>query len=116
MKIDYEELQIAMSMNDPMGSGQHYLDTQTGGVLLISDWVEEQAREFDDPALIEDETLRLAWYLLWHDGEIGPELPEEEERIMTQQADAYFKRFLTIPQITSHEAYQDMAEFTDTVA
>ncbi|MCB8944048.1 MAG: hypothetical protein H6658_09865 [Ardenticatenaceae bacterium] len=116
MKIDYEQLQIAMSSNDPMGLGQHYLDTETGDVLLVSDWVEGESRKFDDPAAIEDETLRLTWYHLWCDSEVGIELSEAEERSMTRQSDACLKRFLVVPQADSHEAYQDMADFADTIA
>lgn len=116
MKIDYEELQMAMSFHDPMGLGQHYLDAETGEVLLVSDWIQDEARKFDDPAAIDDESIRLAWYLLWYDGEVGPELPEAEERMMAQQVDAYLKRFLAVPHVASYEAYEDMVNFTGTVA
>ena len=116
MKIDYEELEMAMSTHAPMDPGSFYLDTRTGEVLLISDWVEGQARKFADPTSISDKTIRLAWYLLWYDGEVGPELPETEERLMSQQVDAYLERFLAVPQADSRKAYQDMADFADTVA
>lgn len=114
MKIDYEEIEMAMSFNDPYGLGQHYLDRETGDVLLVSDWVQDEARKFDDPAAIEDASIRLAWYLLWQDGNMGPELPESEA--LTQQVDSYLKRILTIPEASSHKAYQDMVDFTATVA
>ncbi len=115
MKIDYEELQIAMGTHDPMGLGQHYLDTKTGALLLISDWVEDEARMFGDPSAIDDESIRLAWYLLWDDGAVALELSETEEHAMTQQADAYLKRFLVVPQVNSRDGYRDMASFTGTV-
>lgn len=115
LKIDYDEVQMAMEFNDPYGLGQHYLDTQTGDVLLVSDWAEDEAKKFDDPAAIDDENIRLAWYLLWYDGEVGPELPQAEESSMAQQVDAYLQRFLEIPQVESREAYQDMVDFADTV-
>ena len=115
MKIDYDELEMAMSFNDPVDLGRYYLDKETGEVLLVSDWAEDEARKFDDPAVIDDETIRLAWYLLWYDGEVGPELPEAEERAMAQQVDAYLERFLMVPQADSREAYRDMELFAETV-
>lgn len=116
MKIDYAELQIALSFHDPLGSSQHYLDSETGEVLLISDWVQDQARKFDTPANINDESIRLAWYLLWQGGKINPELPKAEEMAMSQRIDSYLSRFLEVPIVPSYEAYQDMVDFAETVA
>ncbi len=59
MKIDYEELQMAMNFNDLMGLAQHFSETETGEVLLVSDWVEDEAQKFGDPAALDDETIRL---------------------------------------------------------
>ncbi len=115
MKIDYQEIEMAMSFNDPYSLGLHYLDKQTGDILLVSDWAQNEARKFDDPATIADESIRLAWYLLWYDGEVGSELPEAQEKDMVKQVDNYLARFLTIPQASSREAYRDMVDFADTI-
>ena len=115
MKIDYEELQMAMNFHNPYELGWHYLDKQTGEVLSLSDWVQEEAHNWDDPGQIKDETIRLAWYLLWNDGEVGPELPEAEEKIMMQQVEDYLARFLAVPQEDSREGYRDMVNFANTV-
>jgi hypothetical protein len=116
LKIDYEEVEMAMSSQEQFGMDRHYLDRQTGEVLFIGDWALEEAGQHDDPADITDDSIRLAWYQLWYDGEVGEELPEAEERAMAQQVDAYLARFLEVPQMGSHDAYQDMVDFTDTVA
>ena len=79
MKIDYEELQMAMSSYDPMGEAQFYFNTKTGEVLLFSDWIEGQARQYDNPNAIEDDSFRLAWYLLWDEGKVGAALSETEK-------------------------------------
>lgn len=116
MKINYDEIEMAMSFNALCGFGQHYLDKETGNVLLISDWVHDEARKFDDPDAIEGESIRLAWYLLWYGGGAGSEMLKVQENVMAQQVDNYLERFLAIPQVSSHESYQDMVDFTDTVA
>jgi hypothetical protein len=115
MKINYEELQIAMSAYNQTGIGQHYLDTETGSVLLVNDWVTDKARKFEDPSAVEDESIRLAWYLLWYHGKAEPQFLAADKHTTAQQADQYLKRFLAIPLAASSETYQDMVAFTDTV-
>lgn len=115
MKINYEELQIAMSSHDQTGMSQHYLDTETGAVLLVSDWVQDEARKFEDPATIEDESIRLAWYLRWYHDKVGSHISVTDKQTTAHQADQYLKRFLAIPPAASYETYQDMVAFTDTV-
>lgn len=114
--IDYPGLMEAISHYDPSWEKPYYFDTQTGQVIVITGWHEEQAMQFDTPGEIEEPDLRLAWYRLWQDGEIGEELPEAELETMAQQAQAYLDRFIPVPTADSHESYQDMVDFVDTVA
>lgn len=105
-----------MSHYDPLHENPYYLDTQTGEVLLITDWVEEQARTFADPDQIEEPDIRLAWYLLWREGELGEELLEAEEVANYEQVETHLRRYLSVPTADSQESYQDMVDFIDTVA
>ena len=115
LKINYDDLTQAMETRDPLGVHRSYFDTQTGDVLLIGDWVEGQARMAGDPDELDIPDMRLAWYLLWNDGEIEAAWPEVEAADREQQAEAYLKRFLLIPTTPSYKGYQDMVDFVDTV-
>lgn len=114
-KIDYPALMQAISHYDPLGETNYYFDTQTGEVLMVSDYAEEEARLFDDPDPIDSPDIRLAWYRLWQDGEIGEELPEADEAAMSERVETFLKRFLPLPAADSHESYRDMIDFAGTV-
>ncbi|MFQ5813173.1 MAG: CRISPR-associated protein Csx15 [Anaerolineae bacterium] len=116
LEIDYAGLKEAMSRYDPLGETLYYLDTETGDVLVIDDWTEQEARQLSDPDQTDDPALRLAWHILWYDGEIGEELPEAEERAMYEQVEAFLDRYIPVPTADSRESYQDMVNFATTVS
>lgn len=114
--IDYDGLAQAMSHHDLLGETLSFFDAETGEVVFVDDWVKDQARASADPDQIDDPAIRLAWYLLWSDGEIGEELPEAEEAILLERAEACLARYLRVPSADSREGYQDMEDFTVTVS
>jgi hypothetical protein len=111
MTIDYGEL-IAAFQDSNIFDYSYWLDTETGDVLRIDDWYEEQARELDSPYDTDDPGIRLAWCILWQDGEIGLEEREEEDK---KTVDALMEPFVPVPQAEPHEAYELMVDFAVTV-
>ncbi len=79
---------------------------------MINDWYEEQARELDSPCDTDDPGIRLAWCILWQDGEIGLEEREAEDK---KTVDALMEPFVPVPQADPHEAYEQMVDFAATV-
>lgn len=112
IEIDYAGLRHAMTHHDPYEDPLYYLDTATGQVLAVTRETEKQAYELADPDQTEDPEIRLAWHILWRDGEpIGPELSEAEEEAMYGRVEAFLDRYAAVPTIDSCESYQDMADF-----
>ncbi len=111
MDIDYAGLTTAFQ-DANTSDYSYWLNTQTGDVLVVDDWSEEQARELDSPYDTEDPTIRLAWCVLWQDGEIGlEEREEEDERIV----DALMESFVQVPQADTREDYNVMVDYVATV-
>ena len=96
LEIDWMELEAAFQM----GSGTleempHYLDLETGKVVVITS---EVARYLEEPP--------------------GYELPDWEQemlKVAEQVEKGYGTRYISIPGEDSHEAYRDMERFISTV-
>jgi len=78
LKMDLSELYFAMDDNSDEHS--YYLDLETGEILFISNYMEEEERE-----------------------ELGDRVDEDPDR------------YEPIPRAESHEGYEDMEDFIDTV-
>jgi Uncharacterised protein family (UPF0158) len=108
-KVSFSELGIAF---DNSSYQHHYwLDRRTGRVILIDDEIADVLREGEDLSGLSDWQLEIA-------EEIKPllramgELPDQEEGDDEIDLD----RYVEIPKRESREAYEDMAEFAETVA
>lgn len=78
MNIDRIALESAFLDTNPNVS--YWLNRQTGRVLSADDWSREQARILDSPDETDNPHVRLAWCLLWENGEVGSDKPSEEEK------------------------------------
>ncbi len=114
LEIDYFGLEEAMDNRDPLNT-IYFLDTETGDVLMIDQWVEREARKLESPDQTDDPAMRLAWHVLWYDGEIGGALSEAEEAAMEAQVEAFLSRYVQVPAVDSRQSYQDMVDFAETV-
>jgi len=111
MEIDYAGLTTAFQ-DANTSDYSYWLNTQTGDVLIVDDWSEGEARQLASPYDTDNLTIRLAWCVLWQDGEIGVEEQEEEdERIV----DALMESFIQVPQADTREGYNLMVDFAATV-
>jgi predicted nucleotidyltransferase len=101
-------------MEDASGMADHYLDLETGQVIMITDetrWeLEEIYQEFYDPETKEPvdlaEVLRQSDLPDWR-----KEALLEAERVEAE----YGSRYVSVPQGESHQGYRDMEDFIFTV-
>jgi hypothetical protein len=111
MNIDYPALEAAFQDSNYLDKS-YWLNRETGEVLVADDWTESEAHQLASPYDTDDPHIRLAWCVLWHDGEIGLEEREEEDQEMVR---AIMAPMIRVPQADSHEEYNLMVEFTATV-
>jgi hypothetical protein len=78
MNIDRIALESAFLDRNPERS--YWLDRETGKVLVADAWSKEQVRKLSSPGETGDPHVRLAWCVLWENGEVGSDEPSEEER------------------------------------
>jgi Mn-dependent DtxR family transcriptional regulator len=93
LKIDWMELEAAFEMSS--WEMHHYLDLETGDVLVVTD---EATRYVEEPP----------------DGELS-EWMQEMVKVARQVESGYGTRYIGIPEADSHEGYRDMEHFISTV-
>lgn len=111
MNIDYLGLETAFQDSNDYDRS-YWLDRKTGDVLVVDDWSESEARQLASPYDAADPTIRLAWCVLWNDGEIGLEEQEAENQ---KTVNAIMASIVRVPQADTRDAYNLMVEFTATV-
>jgi len=112
MNINYPALEAAFQNSSYEIS--YWLNQETGEVLVADDWSESEARQLASPYDTDDPNIRLAWCLLWQDGEIGSEDPIESKKEQ-EMVEAIMAPMIPIPQADSHDEYNLMVEFAATV-
>jgi hypothetical protein len=93
LKINWTELEAAFEMSS--WEMHHYLDLETGEVLVVTD---EAARYVEEPP----------------DSELS-EWMQEMVKVARQVEAGYGTRYIGIPEVDSHEGYRDMEHFISTV-
>ena len=111
LKVDIGMLEDAFSYHDPWGMSRHYLDLETGQVILITEdallELERTRQEVHDPA--SEEPIDSEQVLEQLD------LPERKrEELLVADRD-YGDRYVPIPQDESRQAYRDMKAFIATI-
>jgi hypothetical protein len=115
LKIDLGELAVAFETDMSMvGEGGSYLDTQTGEVIMLSGDLSISLVDFgeEDGAGSENE---VAAFEAWLDTRDLPDWQKEQARTRYEIDRDENKRYVAIPLIDSHEGYQQMVEFAQTV-
>jgi len=112
MDIDYSALEIAFL--DRSFTASYWLDRETGDVLVADDWTESEARKLASPYDTDDPDIRLAWCVLWKDGELESEDPAENAK-EHEMVKAIMAPMIRVPQTDSHDEYDLMVEFAASV-
>jgi len=117
LRIDLADLEIAFTM-DQMSETEHYLDLKTGAILMIDDDAKHAAEEFYEETEFEEEE---------DESEINEKFEQwlEEYDCPKWQVDSirdafvidrdFFDHFIHIPRQESHDGYDDMVDFAETV-
>lgn len=113
MDIDYVGLEAAFQDSNYLDKS-YWLNRETGEVLVADDWSESEARQLASPYDTDDPDIRLAWCVLWLDGELEPEDPDESAKEQ-EMVKAIMAPMIRVPQADSHEEYNLMVEFAATV-
>jgi hypothetical protein len=109
LRLDLEDLALAFETNMPE-AGQ-YLDLDTGEVVLVQDDIGREVERVyqeidgDDSAALAAELQRR-----------GVPQDERDELLQADLVEVGFgTRFIRIPHVESHDAYEDMESFIETV-
>lgn len=94
LKVDIDEIALAMEAGDPIEETVWYLDTETGEVINVFEYVIRDLKEGNEEA-IED-------YPDWME-----DMVEQAKALMDDDKG----RFVDIPKISSDEAYRVMEDF-----
>jgi hypothetical protein len=111
LKIDLGEL--ALAFESGFGETSHYLDRETGKIILVTDDIRFQLQELWD-RLDDAPTLETALAAL-QDLDIADWEQELLSEALAIEMDSA-SRYIPVPNRSSHEGYQDMEVFIETVA
>jgi hypothetical protein len=114
LKVDLAELVDAFEFGSEFGEMYHYLDLETGDVVLITDDISFTLRQVYEESGA-DSTMPMEAFdalLMQHE-----ELSLERSALLAAHEieGGVSDRFFAIPQLETREAYQDMADFVGTV-
>ncbi len=114
LPIDLDDLAYALHESDPFGPTRHYLDLDTGEIVVITDEIRAEAELISEaiPADVEDHSAAFEEVLAGSD---RPDWMKDSIRLVETVEAGYGTRFVTVPRVGSHEAYADMADFITTV-
>lgn len=108
LKVDLSELEGAFELHGAMGN---YLDLETGHVVTVTDEISrelesitEELDELDKP--LEDALRDRNMPEWWREALLEADLVDRE----------FGDRFIRIPTIESHDAFDDMVQFTSTAS
>lgn len=112
VKTDFSELGMAFEAQDSEGSW--YLDCETGRVMYVPHHVNRRLEQFleGEPEGTEDEARGFKEWVEQCD---CPDWEKDELEEAYEVQKGCGARFVPIPQDDSHDAYQDMQDFTDAV-
>jgi hypothetical protein len=115
LPINLDELAYALHGSDPLDPTQHYLDLDTGEIVMITDEMRFEADQISEmiEADVEDYGAAFEEALVASD---HPDWLKDSIRLADAVEGGYGTRFITVPPVDSHEAYEDMADFITTVA
>ncbi len=113
LPINLDELAYALHNSDQI-SIVHYLDLDTGEIVMITHEIRAEAEQISEliPVDVEDYGAAFEEALANSD---RPDWMKDSIRLVETVEAGYGTRFIAVPPVGSHEAYDDMADFITTV-
>lgn len=113
LPVNLDESAYALHESGQFGAA-HYLDLDTGEIVMITDEMRAEAEQINEliPMDVEDYGAAFEEALASSD---RPNWMKDSIRLVDAVEVGYGTRFITVPPVDSHEAYEDMADFITTV-
>jgi hypothetical protein len=113
-KLEIDQGALAMAFEDASWERRHYLDTETGQLVWISDEASSRLERLYEEVYDPDsqEPVDLAEVLQDYD---LPDWQKEELLEADRVESGYGTRYIRVPRADSHEGYRDMQDFIYTV-
>jgi hypothetical protein len=111
LKIDLSELEAAF--DDHSGLISYYLDKDSGEIIPISDDTSRELEEIYE-SYSDDQTGKVDWETAFQEEQVR-DWHQEELREADKVEQNFGDRFVKIPALPSHEGFDDMEEFIETV-
>lgn len=112
LSVDLSEL--AFAFESDFLEMRHYFDLETGKVVLIQDET-RRAVETIYEQMDEEETENSPTFADLVEQQNLPDWQKQQLLVADQVEGEYGSRFISVPQIDSHEGYRDMQDFIVTV-
>ena len=93
----------------------YYLDVETGEIVLVTEGDQSALREFEEEVEIAEDEDVDAKFEEWLDECGYPGWQLDSIRGAFQVEGGFGSRFIEIPEQDSHQGYDDMADFAETV-
>ncbi len=114
LPIDLDELAFALHESDQLGTTRHYLDLDTGEIVMITDDMRAEAERISEGIPVDTADYEAAFEEALASSDRADWMKDSIRLVETVEA-GYGTRFITVPPVGSHEAYEDMADFIVTV-
>jgi hypothetical protein len=113
LPINLDELAYALHDSDQSGTA-HYLDLNTGEIIMLTEEMRAEADEISASIEVDVENCEAAFEEALAQS-AQPDWMMSGIRLASAVEVGYGTRYITIPPVDSHEAYEDMADFIVTV-
>jgi hypothetical protein len=113
LPVDLDELAYALHNSDQLGTA-HYLDLDTGEIVMITDEMRAEAEQINEVIEADAENYDAAFEAALAESD-QPDWMKDGIRLVEVVEAGYGTRFIAVPPVDSHEAYEDMADFITTV-
>ncbi len=114
LPINLDELAYALHESDQFGTTRHYLDLDTGEIVMITDEMRTEAERISEGIPVDADDYGAAFEEALANSN-RPDWMKDSIRLAETVEAGYGTRFITVPPVGSHEAYEDMADFITTV-
>ncbi len=113
LPINLDELAYALHDSDQFGTA-HYLDLNTGEIIMLTEEVRAEADEINAAIEADVENYEAAFEEALAQN-AQPDWMMDGIRLASAVEAGYGIRYIAVPPVDSHEAYEDMADFIVTV-
>ncbi len=113
LPVNLDELAYALHDSDQFGTA-HYLDLNTGEIIMLTEEMRAEADEINVSIEADVENYDVAFEEALAQS-AQPDWMMDGIRLASAVEAGYGTRYIAIPPVDSHEAYEDMAEFVASV-